>query len=234
LRPFGLRKETKLEALMQRRAFLNLGLAGLGSTLAMASPVPQFIPNPSTKKWAILFGTWYGSARDAAIWISEGMGGIAAAIDIRQVPADLNSNLEAVRQQHPDLFDIRPSSLDPSAYDYLVIGTSIHAGKGPTALDAYINKNIDRLQNKIRGHFAVCGNMGQTPGPTQITAYIDNYLAKICKTSSLPRKVFGGRVTKSLVTSAADLAVVQGFNDYDNLKRSECIQLGKDILAATV
>jgi len=61
---------------MERRTFINLGLTGLGTTLAMANSVPaQFIPKPSKEKWAVLFGTWYGTARDASVWISEGMGG---------------------------------------------------------------------------------------------------------------------------------------------------------------
>jgi hypothetical protein len=219
---------------MQRRDFLTLGLAGLGTTLAMASPAPlQFIPTPSAKKWAILLGTWCGTARDAGIWISEGMGDIATVIDIRQVPADLNQNLDAVRQQHPDLFDIRPSALDPSAFDYLIIGTAIHGGKGPAALDAYITKNIDRIQSKIRGHFAVCGNFGQMPTQTQVTNYIDNYLAKICKTSSLPRKVFGGRITKSLMSDADYAIYGKATGEYDHLIRSDCMNLGKEILAAT-
>jgi hypothetical protein len=219
---------------MQRRAFLNLGLAGLGTTLAMAGPVPQFIPYPSTEKWAILFGTWCGSARDASIWISEGMGGIATVIDIRQVPGVLDPNIETVRQQHPDLFDIRPSSLDPASYDHLIIGTAIHAGVGPSALDAYINKNADLLKNKVRGHFAVCGANGGTPGQTQITNYIDNYLARICKTTGLPRKVFAGRITKNLLSAAGFDPNLYG-SEYDHLSplRADCMKLGKDILAAT-
>jgi hypothetical protein len=88
---------------MERRTFLQLGVAGLGTTLAMASSAPaQFIPKSSKEKWAILYGTWYGTARDASVWISEGMGGIASVFDIRQVPADL------------------------SAYDHLIVGTAIH------------------------------------------------------------------------------------------------------------
>jgi hypothetical protein len=218
---------------MQRRTFINLGLAGLGTSLAMASPVPQFIPKPSTKKWAILFATWYGTARDASIWISEGMGGIATVIDIRQVPGAINQNLDTVRQQHPDLFDIRQSAFDPSTYDYLVIGTAIRSFTGHPTLEAYLKNNVNQLQGKIRGYFAVCRNMGVTPGPAQITSYIDNYLANICKTSaSLPRNVFGGRITRALMSSA-DLSSIGSTADCDNLKRSECIQLGKDILAAT-
>jgi menaquinone-dependent protoporphyrinogen IX oxidase len=217
--------------MMQRRDFLTLGLAGLGTTLVLSSPAPaQFIPKVSTKKWAILYGTWCGTARDAGMWISEGMGGIAAVIDIRQVPAALNPNLVAVQQQHPDLFDT--SSLDPSTFDYLIIGTSIHGGRGPAVLDAYITKNIDRIQSKIRGHFAVCGNRKVMPGPAQVTQYIDQYLASICKTSSLPNRVFGGRITKSLMSDSDYTIYGSGTGEYDNLSRSECMKLGKEILTA--
>lgn len=33
----------------------------------------EYYPNKSDKKWAILYGSWYGSSRDAAVWISDGM-----------------------------------------------------------------------------------------------------------------------------------------------------------------
>jgi menaquinone-dependent protoporphyrinogen IX oxidase len=225
---------------MQRRTFLNIGLAGLGTTLAMSKSAPaQFLQNPSTEKWAILFGTWCGSARDAGIWISEGMNGIAAVIDIRQVTANFYQTqgavrpLDAVLQQHPDLFKSNQAAVDPAAYDHLIIGTAIHGGKGPAALEAYLNNNVDRLQGKIRGHFAVCGAMGGTPGQTQITNYIDNYLATICGTRSLslPRNVFAGRITKALM-SAADKATIGNAADYDHLSRAQCMALGAEILAA--
>ena len=199
---------------MQRRTFINLGIAGMGTALATASPIPlQFIPKPSKEKWAILFGTWYGTSRDAGIWISEGMGGIAAVFDIRQVPADLTS------------------------YDHLVIGTSIHGGKGPAALERYIEANIAKLQSKIKGLFACCGNAGRMPGPKQKQDYIDNYLAKLCRASSVPSKVFGGRITK-VITAPEDYSVVENLykrlnlplDDYDNLSRPECLKLGKSIL----
>ena len=46
----------------------------------------KFYAKPSDKKWAILYGTWCGSTRDAAAWISEGMGGIADVFDARENP----------------------------------------------------------------------------------------------------------------------------------------------------
>jgi menaquinone-dependent protoporphyrinogen IX oxidase len=201
---------------MERRTFINLGLTGLGTTIAMANATPmQFIPKPSKEKWAVLYGTWYGSSRDASIWISEGMGGIAAVFDIRQVPADL------------------------SAYDHLIIGTSIQGGRGPKALDEYISKNADRLRGKIRGLFAVCGNLGKPPGPQQVKTYIDGYLAQLCRVGSIPNRVFGGRITQALMPEAefkqiADMYAKIGgpAGDWDNLNRMECLKLGKEIYSA--
>jgi menaquinone-dependent protoporphyrinogen IX oxidase len=214
--PVGATGFWTLEMQMQRRTFINMGLAGLGSSLAMASSVPaQFIPKPSKEKWAILFGTWYGTTRDASMWISEGMGGIAHVFDIRQVPADLD------------------------AYDHLVIGTAIQGGRGPKALDSYISKNINRLQDKIRGLFAVCGNMGRPPGPQQVKTYIDGYLAELCRTDSVPKKVFGGRITKVLMPEAEYKRIADMYSriggpsgDWDNLNRTECMELGKKIYSA--
>ena len=201
---------------MQRRDFLNVGMAGLGTTLAMAGPGgARFIPNPAKERWAVLFGTWYGTARDASVWISEGMGGIAAVFDIRQVPADLPS------------------------YDHLVVGTSIHGGRGRKELEAYLVSNRARLQGKIRGLFACCGNLGKMPGPKQTQDFIDGYLAKLCGVGSVPSRVLGGRITKE-INSPEDWALVEGLYrslgltlaDYDNLSRAECLRLGKEILAA--
>lgn len=205
-----------MEIKMERRTFINLGLAGLGTTLAMANPAPmQFIPKPSKEKWAVLFGTWYGTARDASVWISEGMGGIASVFDIRQVPADL------------------------STYDHLIVGTAIQGGKGPKTLEDYISKNADQLKNKIRGLFAVCGNLGKQPGPQQVQMYIDGYLAKLCRADSVPKRVFGGRITQALMPEAeykgiADMYAKIGgpSGDFDNLNRMECLKLGKEIRSA--
>jgi menaquinone-dependent protoporphyrinogen IX oxidase len=201
---------------MERRTFVNLGLTGLGSALLMANAAPaQFIPKSSKEKWAILFGTWYGTARDASVWVSEGMGGIASVFDIRQVPADL------------------------AGYDHLVIGTAIHGGRGPKDLDDYIAKNIDKLQSRIRGLFVVCGNLGKMPGPQQAKDLIDGYLGKMCNVSGVPNRAFGGRITQSLMPEAEFKSIQDMYakiggpaGDWDNLNRMECLKLGKEIYAA--
>jgi hypothetical protein len=76
---------------MDRRTFLETVLVGGGLTVfASKSYGLKLFPSPGKQKWAILFGSRYGSTRDASLWISEGMGGISDAFDARENP-DLSS-----------------------------------------------------------------------------------------------------------------------------------------------
>jgi menaquinone-dependent protoporphyrinogen IX oxidase len=194
---------------MNKRQFFKTGILGM---VAFALPkrmsALEFYPNTSVKKWAVLYGTWCGSSRDAGIWISEGMDGIANVFDVRE---------------NPDL----------TTYDHLIIGGSIRGGKVPEMLQQFIEKNRDQLKGKIRGFFVVCGNRMQTPGPEQKSMLIDNYLAKLCGVENLPSKVLLGRVTYGLMDEQSR-KMLQGMNmpEYDNLKRSECMVFGKEVLNA--
>lgn len=201
---------------MERRTFLNIGAFGLGVPIAIGLPVSlQFFPKPSPEKWAVIFGSWYGTARDAAIWISEGMGGIASVLDVREGP-------------------------DLSGFDHLVVGTAIQGGKGPAAFDAFLDSGGEKLRGKIRGLFAVCGNLGQPPGPAQTAEYIDGYLVKKLKTGPVPGRVFGGRITKRLMTETdyklvADLyskLKLPQLQDFDHLSRAACLAFGQEIRAS--
>lgn len=160
----------------------------------------------SGRKWAILYGTWCGSSRDAAVWIAEGMGGNADVLDIRQKP-------------------------DLSEYDHLIIGSSIRGFRIHPDLEQYISDHKDLIQDKIRGYWAICNNMGQTPGAEQKKAYIDDHLARLCGVSDLPSRVFHGRITKDLLDEQVR-AMMQSLPDNDNLKRSDCLSFGKEILAS--
>ena len=58
---------------MNRRTFFGLRLTGIGAlTVPGNAWALKFYPRPSDRKWAVLYATWCGSARDAAVWISEG------------------------------------------------------------------------------------------------------------------------------------------------------------------
>ena len=202
---------------MERRTFLNIGAVGLGSLAAAAPLRAQFIPMPSKSKdkWAVVFATWYGTSRDAAVWISEGMGGIAEVYDVRKPPADI------------------------AAYDHLVFGSSIQAFNIHPEMRKYLEANSAKIKGKVRGLFAVCGNLRNMPGPQQVEQYIDKILAGLAGAgSSVPRSVFGGRITKAIwepkvyeenMASYKQFGVPEG--DFDNLKREDCMKLGAEILA---
>ncbi len=191
---------------MERRAFLKMGLAGIVMALSKKAWALKFFPKQSDKKWAVLYATWCGSSRDAGVWISEGMGGIAEVFDIRE---------------NPDL----------KGFDHIVIGSSIRGFKIHPQLEAYITENKAWLKNKIRGFWALCNNMGQPPGQQQKEMYIDNILTKLSGVTNVPGKVFHGRVTKDLLEKEI-LPMFQSFPDSDNLKRADCLAFGKEILAS--
>jgi menaquinone-dependent protoporphyrinogen IX oxidase len=193
---------------MNKRDFFKVGiLSAIGLSISKRLRALEYYPNESAKKWAVLYGTWCGSSRDAGIWISEGMDGIANVFDVREDP-------------------------DLSKYDHIIVGGSIRNGQTSAQLQQYIMKNKDLLKNKIRGLYAVCGNRMQPVGPEQKTVLIDNHLAKICGDIDVPSKVFLGRITLGLLDpESRNMMLRMKMNDYDNLKRADCLDFGKEILA---
>ena len=193
---------------MERRRFLQMGLVGISTmTLADKAWALKFYPTPSDKKWAVLYSTWCGSSRDAGVWISEGMDGIADVFDVRE---------------NPDL----------KGFDHIVIGSSIRNYKITPLMEKYINENKGRMKGKIRGLYAVCGNLRKPTGPEQKEMYIDKQLSQLCGVGNIPAKVFNGRVTMGLLDKEAfELMTKFGAKDYDDLKRADCLAFGKEILA---
>jgi len=203
---------------MERRTFLNIGAVGLGS-MAVAAPLrAQFIPQQwagTKEKWAVLFATKYGTTRDAAVWISEGMGAIADVFDVRRPPTNL------------------------AEYNNLVIGSAIMGFAILPEMKKFLEDNAAAIKGKIRGLFVVCGNLRNMPGDAQVKQYIDDMLAPAAGvTSGVPRAAFGGRITKAIWEPAEYKANMDTYasmkvstDDLDNLKRDDCMKLGADILA---
>ncbi len=196
---------------MNKRTFFKSGLLGMIALFLPKKAHPlEYYPMPSDKKWAILYGTWCGSARDAAIWISEGMDGIANVFDVRE---------------NPDL----------SVYDHIIVGGAVRGGKTSQELQDYIAKNKEILKTRIRGYFAVCGNMMKPVGPETTKTLIDDHLATICSVTNIPSKVFLGRITYGLMEPEVRKQM-EGFKmpEYDNLKRPECMAFGKEVLGTVI
>lgn len=192
---------------MDKRNFFKASLMAMGAmALSRKASALEYYPTRTDKKWAVLYGTWCGSSRDAGVWISEGMDGIADVFDVRE---------------NPDL----------SKYENIVVGGSIRSGKVPDALQQFLQKNQAMLKSKVKGLYAVCGNMMQPPTARQTTDLIDNHLAVLCGVKNVPSKVFLGRITYGLMDEDSR-KMMKGFNmpEYDNLKRSECLAFGKAII----
>jgi menaquinone-dependent protoporphyrinogen IX oxidase len=193
---------------MDRRTFFKTVVAAGGATLFASNTYAlRLFPNPGKKKWAILFGSRYGSTRDASLWISEGLGGIADAFDARE---------------NPDL----------STFDAIIVGSGIYSGKIDQPLAAYLGKNGSALSNRIKALFIVCGQ-GDTP---MGQGFVEG-LAKACGAKPVITKVFPGRLTKRLLNAEDDKieeAVAkkfkQPYEDYDRLQRKDCLKFGEEIL----
>ena len=190
---------------MKRRTLFELGLAGIG---AVAMPreawALKYFPKAADRKWAVLYATWCGSARDAAVWISEGMGGIADAFDVRE-----NAEL---RQ-----------------FDHVVVGSAIRSGKISPELQQYLEKNRQWIKDKVRGLYTVCGNMQRPVTPDVVKAQITDHLALLCGVRDAPGHVFLGRVTPILLEPEVR-EMMKPMGEYDNLKRTDCMAFGKEIL----
>ncbi len=196
---------------MERREFFKTGLLGIGAiALANKSFALEFYPRPSDKKWAVLYATWCGTARDAGLWISEGMGGIANVFDIRE-------------------------NVDLKEFDHIIIGSAIRGFKIHPLLQAYLEKNKAWLSEKVRGLYIVCGNRAEPVGAKQKEQYIDNQLAQLLGVKDVPAKALDGRLTRILLEDQ-ERTMLEGFgiaSDWDNLKRSDCLAFGKEILNST-
>lgn len=196
---------------MNKRTFLKTGLLGCtGIALAKESQALEFYPTVSDKKWVVIYSTWCGTARDAAVWISEGMNGIANVFDVREDPKVIE-------------------------FENIIVGGAIRGGKVSPLMEEFLKKNREVFKTRLRGYFAVCGNMMQPVTPERQTQLIDNYIAELCGVKGLPAKVFLGRVTFGLMEEDVRKMMqrMEGIKEYDNLKRPECMAFGKEVLEKT-
>ena len=193
---------------MKKRDFIKTGLLGAGALLLpKRAEALEFYPMPSDRKWAVLFGTWCGTARDAGVWISEGMGGISQVYDVREKP-------------------------DLSGYEHIVIGSAIRGNDIHPLLKEYLEMNRSAVEGKVRGLFAVCGNMMQPVEKEQYDAFIGYQLSPLTGAYNVPSKVFLGRITFGLMEPDVRERMEQmpGIIEYDNLKRPECMAFGREVL----
>jgi hypothetical protein len=62
-------------------------------------------------------------------------------------------------------------------------------------LQDFLTNHKEEIRNKIKGYFAVCGNMRQPVTQAQYQSFFDNHLVKLTGVDGVPSKVFLGRIT---------------------------------------
>lgn len=193
---------------MNKRNFVKASLSATGLLLIPRKAwALEFYPTTKSVEWAVLYGTWCGTARDASIWISEGMDGIADVFDVRE---------------NPDL----------SKYKHIIVGGAIRSGVTSAELQEYLKKHREVIKGKIRGLFAVCGNMRQPVTQEQHNRLINDHLAKLTGSESVLSKVFLGRITWGLMEPDVQkqMKSFPNMEEYDNLSRKECMDFGREVL----
>lgn len=197
---------------MKKRDFLKTCSLTIGAILIPRKILAlEYYPTTNNIEWAVLYGTWCGTSRDASVWISEGMNGIANVFDVRE---------------NPDL----------SKYKYIIVGGSIRGGETPKELQEYLTKHKETIKSKIRGLFVVCGNMMQPVTQDLYNKFFENHLIKLTGAAKVPLKVFLGRITWGLMEPNVreQMKSIPNMKEYDNLKRSECMDFGVEILKAKI
>jgi hypothetical protein len=99
-------------------------------------------------------------------------------------------------------------------------------------LQEYLIKHKETVKSKIRGVFVVCGNMMQPVTQDLYERFFENHIFKITGPITVPQKVFLGRVTWGLMEPGVreQMKSLQNAKEYDNLKRSDCMDFGREIL----
>lgn len=193
---------------MDRRTFFKLSAGAAAAAAAAKAMALEFYPNTSNLKCAILYGTRFGSTRDAALWIGEGLGAIAQVYDARE---------------NPDL----------SVYDNLIVGTGIYGGQAAPALGEYLTKNGSKLSSKVRALFVVCGQ-----GPAGLTTYGAMLKGLVKAEPAMVQAFSGRTTLSLFEPDVYKKMqeFYQKNNrpwvDSDNLSRQDCLKFGKEILAA--
>jgi len=86
-----------------------------------------------------------------------------------------------------DVFDVREHP-DLNGFDHIIIGGAIRMAVTSKELQDYIVSNKEWLKHKVRGLFAVCGNMRQ-PVDQQQTAQSSTTIWQNCVRSALFRRM---------------------------------------------
>jgi len=146
----------------------------------------------SSKNVALIYATKYGSTKDTAGWIKDGMRG------------------------NVDLLNIEDISFSDtvSKYDLLIIGSGVWIGGVHEKLIDFLESNADVLTGRVMASFIVCGTDGSTEdGKERIDGYFEDMHMPL-KDDHIMSEYFGGRIIVEQLTEEDREALTEFYSTY--------------------
>ena len=146
----------------------------------------------SSKNVALIYATKYGSTKDTAVWIKDGM------------------------RENVDLLNIEDISSDTALkYDLFIIGSGVWIGGVHEKLVEFLESNASSLNSRVMASFIVCGTDGsKESGRKRIDGYFEDMLMPL-KDKPLT-EYFGGRIVVEQLTEEDREALTDFYRTYLN------------------
>ena len=202
---------------IDRREFLKLGsralLLSMGAFNFGCSLQP--IISDKDKKVALVYATRYGSTKDTAEWIAQGIG------------------------KKIDLLDIEKISFEQTAkkYDLIILGSGVWIDGVHEDMLEFLKTQKPLLKDKIAASFILCGTTGEdVKGDERIEQYFSKFHASLDKKPAMSKK-FGGRMNieqlndkdRKMLEVFYERILKREFVSWDRTEPKKANQFGKNI-----
>lgn len=177
----------------QRRLFLkNSALLSASVAFSFGSNLAAAIDKHPSNKVALLYASRYGSTRDTAEWIIEGIGNAVTLIDIEQA-------------------DTKQLLLE---YDTFILGSGVWTGGPHSRIRAFTRTHASALEGKVLGVFVVCGTIVNNDSSRR---RVNRYIQQITEPLKQPPEFqtsFGGRIVVEQLSDKDKTALTRFYRDF--------------------
>ena len=200
---------------INRRKFIKLGSSTLLLSIGAFNFGCSIQPLVKDKKVALIYATRYGSTKDTAEWIVEGL------------------------DREVDLLDIEKISFSETAkkYDLIIIGSGVWIDGVHKDMLKFLETQKEHLKDKIIASFILCGTTSEdVKGDERIESYFKRFHSSL-ETKPALNKKFGGRMNieqlndkdRKMLEVFYERILKREFVSWDRTEPKKAHQFGKDI-----
>lgn len=167
------------------------------------------------EKVALIYGTKYGSTRDTAAWIQEGLEGNAALMNVEEM--DFGETV--------------------SRYDSFIAGSGVWIDGIHKKLKEFLKSHSTQLQERVLGSFVVCGSQDTTEGGRKRIAGYLRQISSPLGYQPAANRFFGGRIIVEQLTDSDREALEtfyskflnQELHSWDRTDKYKAVKYGKEL-----